>query len=102
MSYSSYETITELAKLSPGKHFVILEREQYTSYSGYEDRPGSSSTSTEYHIVIRKYATEALWRKAVEDLTTNNTGYTRRDFKPAVIEIPKVTVTVSVGIESER
>lgn len=100
MSYVlSYETITDLTKLPAGKHFVILERESYMSYSGYEDRPGcSSGGTTEYHILIRRYKDEPTWRSAVEDLTKNNNGYSRRDFKAAIITIPEVTVSVAVSI----
>ena len=87
--------ILQIKDLPPGKHYVILRDESYSIPGwGKDDTPDHANK-----ISIEVYKDEKDWRGAIElyHQFGGNSGPHKKPFKPAIIEIPTIGVSVHIG-----
>lgn len=89
-------TITALADLQEGRHFVIFNETSVSGDDGYGNHTSTPAVS------IEVFKTEDLWRQAVEIQAKHpRVAYTRPNgWKAAIVEVPKIEVSISVKVAS--
>lgn len=87
-STSSY--VRKTSELPPGTHYAILWQDSYTS-TAYDQ------ADTYQYLNIEVYESEAEWKLAIQ-AAAYTTGYSRKEFTAAIIQVPKIDVKVTVNV----